>query len=276
MNARFGKLKRNQQTGSKPRCHLLTRGSNEEVAGTLTQLIDGWGSVSPDDHWMPRCFEEVDEAQLDDAPLLVDATRSQALKSWWFAAPRGAQMTPNWDIASTCTIKGIEGRKGLLLIEAKAHDAELKNEEANRPMKAPVTTNSRRNHERIGACIRDASLALTGETKLPWALNRDWNYQMANRFTWAWKMTELGVPVILVYLGFLRAEEMRKLGTKGKPGAIPFADEAEWKALVRSHSEPLFPAEVWNQKWTPHGQTFIPLIRTIEQPLEAPHGEQAA
>ena len=268
MNARFGKLKRNQQTGSKPRCHLLTHGSNEQVAGRLTQLIDGWGSVNPDDHWMPLGFKDSGEAQLHDAPHLVDAIGRQALKSWWFAAPGGAQMTLNWDIASTCTIEGVEDRKGLLLIEAKAHDTELIKEEAGRAMKAPVTTNSRRNHERIGSCIRDASLALTGETKLPWALSRDWNYQMSNRFTWSWKLTEVGVPVILVYLGFLGSEEMRK------PDTRPFADEAEWDALVRSHSEPLFPAEVWNRKWTLHGQAFIPLIRSIEQPLDAPHSEQ--
>lgn len=269
MNVQFSKLKRNQQTGSKPRCHLLTNGSKEQVAVKLTQLIDGWGSVNPDDHWMPRGLEHPTEAQLHDAPLLVDAIGRQALKSWWFAAPGGAQMTPNWDIASTCSIEGVEDRKGLLLIEAKAHDAELIKEEAGRTAKAPVTTNSRRNHERIGACIRDANLALTGETNLPWALSRDWNYQMANRFTWSWKLTELGVPVILVYLGFLRAEEMRK------PGTTPFADDAEWDALVRAHSEPLFPTVVWNRRWPLHGQALIPLIRTFDQPLEAPDGEQA-
>ena len=173
MSAIFVKLKRNQQRGSKPRCHLLTHGADERVADNLTRLIKEWGSVAPDDHWMPRGFDDVAEAQLDDAPYLLNATSDrQALTSWWFAAPRGAQMTPNWDIASTCTIDG-QKRKGLLLIEAKAHDVELSKAEAGRSMKAPVTTNSRRNHERIGACIRDASLALTGETRLPWALSRD-------------------------------------------------------------------------------------------------------
>ena len=168
MNAIFSKLKRNQQKGSKPRCHLLTDGSNEQVARNLTRLIEGWGLVNSDDQWMPRGFMDLEEAQLHDAPHLLDVSAyGQALKSWWFAAPGGAQMSPNWDIASTCTI---EGRKGLLLIEAKAHDAELINEEAGKAMKSPVTTNSRRNHERIGSCIRDASLALTGETKQPWAL----------------------------------------------------------------------------------------------------------
>jgi hypothetical protein len=260
-------LKRNQQRGSKPRCHLLTHGSNERVAVNLARLIKDWGSVTPDDHWMPRGFGDVAEAQLDNAPWVLDATSyGAALKSWWFAAPGGAQMTPNWDLVSTCTVEGHKG-KGLLLIEAKAHDVELSKEEAGRAMKAPVTTNSRRNHERIGACIRDANISLSGETRLPWALSRDWNYQMSNRFAWAWKLTELGVPVILVYLAFLRAADM------SRPGEIPFKDEAQWETLVRSHSEPLFPSEVWNRRWTLHGQAFIPLIRAVEQPVDAPKTE---
>ena len=87
---------------------------------------------------------------------------------------------------------------------------------------------------------------------------------MSNRFTWAWKLTELGVPVILVYLAFLRATDMRN------PGETPFADEAQWETLVKSHSAPLFPTDVWNRLWVLHGQAFIPLIRAIELPLEEP------
>ena len=37
---------------------------------------------------------------------------------------------------------------------------------------------------------------------------------MSNRFAWAWKLASSSVPVVLIYLGFLRADEMRD---KGKP-----------------------------------------------------------
>jgi hypothetical protein len=168
-------------------------------------------------------------------------------------AKDGNPRTPNWDIASTCRI----GRKdGLLLIEAKAHDKELIAEETGRKnIKPPVSSAARRNHLRIGWWLQDASVALAGETKLSWALSRDWNYQMCNRFAWSWKLVQLGCPVILVYLGFLNADEM---ADRGKP----FVTLAEWEDLVKSHSAPLFPAAVWNQGWQVHGQTFIPLIRT--------------
>jgi len=250
------RLRPNQRNGSKVRCHLLTHGSRGDVSKQLTLLSEPWGYVSPDtDQWMPEGFVGVDEAQLGTSIHLIPSeNKRQELLGWWLAVRENAN-TPNWDIASQCAING---KPGLLLVEAKAHDAELRNEEKGKELKPPVSINSRRNHVRIGGCLQDASLALSGETRLPWALSRDWNYQMSNRFAWAWKLTSLGIPIILVYLGFLHAEEMRS------DKQAPFAAANEWEQLVRAHSEPLFPAEVWNQKWTLHGQDFIPIIKTLD------------
>ncbi len=73
--------------------------------------------------------------------------------------------------------------------------------------------------------------------------------------------TELGIPVILAYLGFISCEEMRKGRQR------PMSSQEEWEELVRNHSGPLFPNEVWNQEWRVHGQSFIPVILTSDQPL---------
>ena len=259
MNNFLQALNPNQRKGSKPRCHLLTHGDTPQVAERLTNLVKPWGEISPTDCWMPQGFDHLEEAQLHNAPQLLDVnTHVKALKSWWLAVAGAQSKTPNWDIASTCTIKG---KKGLILVEAKAHDVELRNEEKGKKLKASVTSNSRRNHTRIGGCIQNANLDLADETGLPWSLSRDWNYQMANRFAWSWKLTELGFPIILVYLGFLQAEEMRK------KNQLPFANHEEWDRLVKSHSHPLFPVGVWNKPWAIHGQFFIPLIKSIKQPL---------
>ena len=259
MTTLLERLQRNARRGSKPRCHGMTQGTAQEVAARLTNLISGFASVRPNDRWMPKGFENLEEAQLHSADRLLSCEVRGNLLSWWLAVAGGATRTPNWDIASTCEIGG---KDGLLLVEAKAHDNELIKEETGRKnIEPPVSIATRRNHLRIGSCIQDASLALTGETKLPWALSRDWNYQMSNRFAWSWKLAELGVPVVLVYLGFLRADEMEDQGK-------PFAQESDWDALVRLHSEPLFPAGVWNREWSIHGQTFVPLIRSVEWALE--------
>jgi hypothetical protein len=212
---------------------------------------------------MPQGFDVTDEAELHNAPRLLPSEICKTLLSWWLVANEGNPRTPNWDIASTCSIGG---KEGLLLVEAKAHDKELIDEETGRKNIAPpVSIAARRNHQRIGWCIQDANLALCGETQLSWALSRDWNYQMCNRFAWCWKVAESGLPVILVYLGFLNAGDMAD-GTRK-----PLADAEEWQKLVESHSKPLFSKEVWNRKWELHGQSFIPLIRTAQQDLPS-HG----
>ena len=68
---------------------------------------------------------------------------------------------------------------------------------------------SRDNHIQVGAAIALANEGLAKDTELNWSLSRDLCYQMSNRFAQAWKLTSLGKPVILIYLGFIGCEEMR-------------------------------------------------------------------
>ena len=46
----------------------------------------------------------------------------------------------NLDIAGTCTI---DGKAGLFMVEAKAHDEELRKEESGKKLKPPVSAGSR-------------------------------------------------------------------------------------------------------------------------------------
>lgn len=261
MSVLLERLKRNQRSGSKPRCHLLTHGSPETVAEALTGLLAPFAHIGPSDSWMPQGFEQRDEATLPEAERLLPGDVRLELKRWWLVEALATTRTPNWDVASTCTI---DGKPGIALIEAKAHDQELIKEESGRkPIKPPVSGSSRRNLLRIDWALRDASAALTEDTGLPWALSRDWNYQMSNRFAWGWKLTDLGISVVLVYLGFLGASEM------GKDGR-PLSDAADWEAVVRRHSRPLFPESVWGQRWLCRGQSFIPLVRSLNLCLPSP------
>lgn len=83
---------------------------------------------------------------------------------------------------------------------------------------------------------------------------------MSNRFAWAWKLTDLGVPVVLVYLGFLNAAEMDDHGK-------PFADADNWRRTVVEHSRGLFPSTAWEQRWQCGSAPLIPLIRSREVAL---------
>ena len=249
-------LKPKERRGSKPRCHLLTHGSPEQVSAKLTQLIATWGKVTSYDRWMPQGFVRTEEAQFGRVDSLLDPAIGDRLINWWLAVPEVGRV-PHWDIASTCTI---EGRSGLLLVEAKAHDQELIREEAGKKREKIESADSLRNRAQIGSCMHHANVSLSTETKLSWSLSIEHHYQMSNRFAWAWKLTELGIPVILVYLGFLNAEDMSDQG-------VPFAEHASWENLVESQSATLFPGNVWNNRWLLHGQPLVPLIKSYEQPL---------
>ena len=115
---------------------------------------------------------------------------------------------------------------------------------------------------RIAECIEEANPALAHQTGFCWALSHEHRYQMAKRFCWAWKVTQLGCPVILVYLGFLRAEEIPN-------GREPFDSHDKWECLVKEHGGPLSPREVWDRQWVIHGQ----LVARINPPSSRQSGE---
>ena len=162
--------------------------------------------------------------------------------------------TPNWDVASTCKI---EGKEGLLLVEAKAH----RNELTKRGKRKPTgSQNRRKNHERIGSAIKEANAGLGSVTRGIWGLSRDHHYQLANRFAWSWKLAMLGVPVVLLYLGFLNADEM--------DGAL-FRTEDDWACALKDHARGVVDNSGWGNRLDVNGTSFWPLIRAhaIDLPL---------
>lgn len=257
MNALIGQLQPKERRGSKPRCHLLTHGTASEVAANLTALAAPYATVSSEDSWMPAGFADVKEAELDKAPRLLSIAIRAKLSAWWLPPNRQTARTPNFDIASTCLVGGVPG---LLLVEAKAHAQELLKEESGRVLGTNATDERRASHVTIGNAITEAASGLALATGSPCSLSRDSHYQMANRFAWAWKLTELGVPVVLVYLGFLNADEMQDRGAV-------FASHGDWQQLVQAHSAPLFNVDPWEKVWSCNGRSMVPLIRSKVQPL---------
>lgn len=238
--------------GSKPRCHLLTDVSRELVADTLSKLIQPYGRVEAKDSWMPNGFAEAKEAELDKPTGMMEYNLVNELRFWWRAVPRGGR-SPNFDIASTCTI---EGKKGMLLVEAKAHRDEFLSEAIGKKPPNPTSQNSHLNHERIAKAIYEANQGLQKETGLKWGISRDCYYQLSNRFAWAWKMADLGVPVILLYLGFTQADDL------AKNKEVQISDIEHWAEIVK-YSSNAVPFAVWNKKWKINGCSFVPLLRAF-------------
>jgi hypothetical protein len=243
------RLPKKARRGSKPRCHFLTHGSPGLVSTRLTELIAPWGKVTPNDRWMPGGFKDIREARFGKDDIILDKKIGQVLVEWWLAVPGGANI-PNWDIASTCQI---EGRQGVLLVEAKAHVQELTGADAGKTVRKDASENSRKNDARIRSCIGQANELLRRETGLDWRLSAEQYYQMSNRFAWACKLADIGIPVILLYLGFLNADDL-------KGAEIAFHDASEWRSLVMKHSLALFPDGVWGTGFAIKNQPLIALI----------------
>jgi len=231
--------------GSRLRCLMLTAMSRNQIARCLTELVQPYGGVDISlDHWMPGGFLEPDETKLGETSMFLTEDQCKEVTDWWLAARKGANI-PNWDIVSTCTF---EDRRGLILVEAKAHGAELKDEGKK--------AGNENNEKRIHAAIQEANAGLN--TILPgWKLSKDSHYQLCNRFAWSWKIASLGVPVILVYLGFLNAEEMVDQGS-------PFRSDYEWEGVVRKHSHGIIPDGAWNKRLEINDTPMYALIRTVD------------
>ena len=239
--------------GSRPRCVLLVDGARKDVAERLTRLVNFPDVVvSPDDKWMPYgkptqkngAWDKApsNEAELDKADALISLETSQQLKTWWLAVARGT--TPNWDIASTCRI---EGKDGLLLVEAKAHENELAT--AGKDIKRGSSENSKRNHEQIGQAIDEAQTKLQTVIGGCWGISRDTHYQLSNRFAWSWKLVTLGIPVVLLYLGFLDAQDMSQDGPL-------FRSEAYWGRVLKGHCNGIVPEGCWGKPMGFRGSTL--------------------
>ena len=124
----------------------------------------------------------------------------------------------------------------------------------------PGSDNGWKNHHRIGSAIAQANVGLHVAAGGPWALSRDKCYQLSNRFAWSWKLAALGVPVILIYLGFLGAEEMA-------PDGALFRSEGDWETTLRGYARGVSDDACWGRRIDVIGTPLRPLIRAIDVPF---------
>ena len=245
-------------SGSRPRCVLLTDGSREAVAERLTRIIDRVDArVHAGDHWQPQGKKDTREVQLDKVLTgqreFVDYVRRQHLKDWWLAARKNTARTPIWDIVSDCVVSG---RKGLLLVEAKAHAGELQ--------KGDRCYAKGDNRRRIEWAMEEANAGLSKATGGVWRLSTSHHYQVSNRFAWAWKLAFIGVPIVLVYLGFLNARDM--------PDPL-FRAQSDWRQMVADYSKDVVDESCWSETIDVGGTPLLPLVRVTEVPFDLGCGQ---
>jgi hypothetical protein len=75
----------------------------------------------------------------------------------------------------------------------------------------------------------------------------------------------MGVPVVLVYLGFRCATEVNDRPRLGEP----FVDCADWSRVVLEHSRNIVPERAWDRDIKAGCITIKPLIRVWKQEFPA-------
>lgn len=233
------------------RKHVLEWTASPDFPSELERLVAPVRlRIESSDCWMPRGREFPREARLETfrPRPFHDSCPWEDITSWWLAHVRGAN-TPNWDFASAGYVDGVPG---LVLVEAKAHTAELsrtgKTRSANR------SARSVENDAKIAAAIAEARVDL--ERHEPdVGIHRDSHYQFSNRIAFAWKLASLGVPAVLVYLGFLGDEAVA-----GSERAL--RDDAHWQSVFRDHVGPIWPSTLLDRPVATKAASFWVLVRS--------------
>jgi hypothetical protein len=192
--------------------------------------------VTAESRWMPLGYRDPDEARLDTfGPFALPGMPVWSeLQSWWLRHLRRAN-TPNWDLALSCEI---EGRPGLILVEAKANESELS--DGGKTEEKTPSVNSQENQARIVAALEEASAGYK-RAGMQVALNVKSYYQLANRLAFTWKLAMSGVPVVLVYIGFTGDTGIEDVST-------PFRDAGHWREHFADHLRRISPNDLTERR----------------------------
>ncbi len=236
------------------RCVLEFLVSTNYLLQLNTLLTPTGATVDIHDKWMPKGIHSDKEAELKDfLKAHFSKTLGDDIKTWWLAAASTNSRTPNWDLASTCTINN---QKGLVLVEAKAHVGELDNESKGKQLSKGASLNSIANHDRIGKAINEANTAINKKIKGV-SISRERCYQLSNRVAHAWWLANHGIPVVLLYLGYLKAEDMRNGHN------VIFDKPADWEGCFINHAHKVGVDNIVD-KWVGCGvSSFITIYRSL-------------
>lgn len=237
--------------------HVLdwVEGRSGSFVASLNTLLSPTGAkVSPEELWRPIGYSDASEALLDrDCAPMLTADVSRGLRDWWLAVDHPKASGPNWDLVAVADFPG--ARRGLVLVEAKAHVGELVNEGAGKRSRPDASANSLKNHERIGEAISEACHALkTFDPRI--GISRDRCYQFSNRVAFAWKLASQGMPIALMYLGFTGDKVIGRLSAQ-------IRDTAHWRSLIKHQTAAVFPTEMWEREIALGSTPLWLLARTL-------------
>lgn len=238
--------------GSRLRCSILSQLGTEFWQAKMQEIVWKTGvsdftiEFEEECNYYPQDELGIGEYRFSDKNGLVDTALRRKLIKWWLDIEKETnRQTPNWDFACDAVING---KKGLLLVEAKSYKEELMHPD-------PWTVISEHSKHAISKAITEANDNLN---KIHKGFNLNWvsHYQLSNRFSWSWKLASEGIQVVLIYLGFLNCEEMNSNGRS------ILRTQEDWSNLFRDDLSHVIPFSIWNKPINVGKASFFPIIAT--------------
>jgi len=224
---------------------------SDHFLGSINKLIKPYAEITVYDNWMPKSLYNDKEAELKNfLKYNFDLQMYNKIVNWWLHVD---STTPNWDLVSTCTI---DGKRGILLVEAKAHEKELTEESHGKKLKVDATYDSEKNHASIGVAIHEANNGIK-DMGFEVSISRDNCYQLSNRVGHAWWLANQGIPVVLLYLGFLDCQDMNDGKNK------LFHSPKDWEDCFLNHAKQVGVDSIVDEWVDCRESKFITICRNI-------------
>ena len=225
---------------------------SENFLPNLNQLIRPYAKITEYDNWMPKNIHLNKEAELKNfLRYNFEEPNHKDIVSWWLHVDT---TTPNWDFISTCDVRG---KRGILLVEAKAHYDEVNDESKGKALKSNASEDSKLNHVCIGQAIEEAKDDLVKRGFSDVNISLDSCYQLSNRIAHAWWLARNGVPVVLLYLGFLNTNDMKN-GNR-----VLFSHDSDWQNCFKEHAAQVGANKLLDKKIDCGAGTFNMICRSF-------------
>ena len=172
---------------------------------------------------------------------------------WWLKYPGPSAITPMFDIISTCTI---DGKKGILLVEGRVNTGELFYNGIKKILSNLKTDNVMANQVSVAKAIKEANTGINKTVKGV-ELSTENCYHLSSRISEAWWLANKGIPVILLYVGFLNYEKLSYKKHK------VFTTDAEWQDLFKKHTEKVGVDKLLEKSIDCGAASFTTIVRSI-------------
>lgn len=238
--------------------HILDLIDSNDFIDTLNTILLPYNAIVTDKKTVqPKGKNDVSEYGLqtyidkhklaERFPSLKDVNSD--FNKWW--KPSGGK-APTWDMISLCQL---DRKDAILLVEAKAHKSEF-NRSPKQSSKVKSYIGSETNLTNIEAKIKEACENLN-TTKSGFKISIDSNYQLCNRVVFAWRLNQLKVPVVLLYLGFTGDDYFKDL----------FKDDSQWEGKFNKYIAGVVPKEFINEKKSDFLfiQSSLPIKKTLNE-----------